>query len=209
MHIVERFQARAVVPPRQHKLAQAQLVKVPPTLKGESPTDQFQAAVLWHLFRHRRQLKLVEVWSFRYAMIDGAIVDASGDAMAVEVKLRMNWTKACQAGWQIDYFFNRKWQWKEGTNWPRPRRWVGGLVICGEFQGSGWDLHPRGLEWCLGWDRWFQEHDRLRDSRPLVLVQYIEDEDKLVGHPRLRLKMAPRARRPMAERAAGQSRRGR
>src|SRR5216683_3404281 len=53
------------------------------------------------LFSNRENLGIREVIKFRNLLVDGQIVLSDGTRLVVEVKMRMNWMKACQSEYQF------------------------------------------------------------------------------------------------------------
>src|SRR5438552_10627191 len=71
--------------------------------KGNAATA-FEIAVFNALLRERSTLGIKQVSRCRNVRIDGLLDLEDGRRLAVEIKYRMNWEKACQACAQIIWF---------------------------------------------------------------------------------------------------------
>jgi hypothetical protein len=133
----------------------------------------YEAEVLNLLFAKRQALGIQEVIRFRSTLIDGGLVLADGRMLAVEIKLRMNWAKACQSGWQIRQFMERAAIQQKA--WPPS----GAVVFFEEFSGD-WarSTISRGVE--RGWEHWYRWHAEI-DKLRVDLVRVCKG--RLDGHP--------------------------
>ncbi len=104
-------------------------------------------------------LGIQTVFKFENLFIDGAILLADGKTrLAVEIKYRMNWTRACQAGWQIKQFLTRT---KEAKTHPVK----GAVVFFDEFQGDGWQRRAKCRHLQDGWNHWYLYHSKIEGLR--------------------------------------------
>lgn len=126
--------------------------------------SEYEAQVFNFLFQNKRTLGIQDILTFKNLVIDGAIVLTTGKRLAVEVKLRMNWEKACQAEWQV-----RNYVLKEPEAKTNPV--CGGIVFFEEFSGDwGRKSTTRQLE--NGWNYWYEGHCTVEGMR-LDLFQFI------------------------------------
>jgi len=133
----------------------------------------YEAEVLNLLLARRQALAIQDVVRFRNVLIDAGLVLADGRVLAVEIKLRMNWAKACQAGWQIRQFMEM------AATQPTTQPLSAAVVFFEEFSGD-WarSTISRGVE--RGWEHWYRGHaeiDKLRVD--LIRVRH----GRLEGHP--------------------------
>jgi hypothetical protein len=87
-------------------------------------------------------------------VVDGAIELVDGTRLAIEVKMRMNWTKACQAEWQFKQFLNQ-------TNEARVHPVSGTIVFFEEFKGDGWERQARRRLLQNGWNHWYTYYSKV------------------------------------------------
>src|SRR5262245_13315783 len=76
--------------------------------KSEKPHDRHEAEVFNFLFAKEEGFGIRSGMRFAALLVDGAVELEDGRRLAVEIKLRMNWVKACQAEWQYRTFLKRK-----------------------------------------------------------------------------------------------------
>ena len=84
----------------------------------------------------------------RNLLVDGEIVLSDGRLFVIEVKLRMNWAKACQSNWQIRQFLQMN---------GKPTSADGAIVFFEEFSGD-WDRSTRSRGVKRGWENWYRGH---------------------------------------------------
>lgn len=118
----------------------------------ESAPAAFERATLNFLAEHREALGIRSVWRYKNARIDALVELTDGRRLAVEVKFRMNWEKACQACAQVGWFRTRG------------NPIDGGIVIFEEFTGDWarekgrWRVEP-------GWSYFYTDHRRVEGVR--------------------------------------------
>jgi len=118
---------------------------------------KFECEVFNYLFENRDALGITTVFKFKNVFVDGAILLADGRRLAVEVKLRMNWTKALQA----ESEFRRYLMTSEANANP-----VSGLVVFFEaFQGDGWHRKAKSRLLENGWNLWYANYSRIDNYR--------------------------------------------
>lgn len=153
---------------------------------------KYECHVLNFLFEHRDDLGILTVFRFQNLLVDGAVLLVDGTRLAVEIKLRMNWTKACQAGWEFQEFLRR-------TGEAKAHPVSGAIVFFEEFQGDGWDRQAKCRVLQNGWNEWYRGHadvegyrldlfrisgDTIEDyasakmGRMFALLNELSDEDK-------------------------------
>lgn len=115
----------------------------------EKAHGQYEAEVFNFLLVNKEPLGIKAVMKFTALLLDGAVELVDGRRLAVEIKFRMNWEKACVAGWQFRTFLHN-------TD-DRPFPVDGGIVIFEEFSGD-WNRQAacRLLE--NGWSHWYRGH---------------------------------------------------
>ena len=80
----------------------------------------------------------------------GELVLVDGTSVPIEIKLRMNWLKACQANWQFARFLGQ-------THKPICNA---GIVFFQEFSGD-WARIAKSRPIQNGWLRWYLEHHEI------------------------------------------------
>src|SRR5579885_2804322 len=68
---------------------------------GAKRFSEYEAEVFNFLLENKKCLGIKAVLTFKNLLVDGAIVLANDKRLAIEIKLRMNWEKACQAEWEF------------------------------------------------------------------------------------------------------------
>ena len=136
----------------------------PPVSGRTAVPDRFEHSVLTFLIEHRQTLGIAQLLRAENLMLDAGLVLDDGRFVAIEIKYRMNWLKACQAGWQFGQFMRIL---PEAGQY-RP---VGGLVFFEEFTGD-WARRLGQIE--RGWANWFADHAALPgdDTFRLNLVRF-------------------------------------
>ncbi len=116
----------------------------------------YEAEVFNFLLANKKCLGINSIFKFKALLVDGALELVDGQRLAVEVKFRMNWMKACQAEWQFRNFLKR--------DAAREVRLSGGLVFFAEFTGD-WNKKA-ALKRCEdGWNRWYSGHHEVNGLR--------------------------------------------
>jgi len=123
------------------------------------PSRKYEFDVFNFLLRNKDTLGIQTVFKFENLFIDGAILlDDGKTRLAVEIKLRMNWTKACQAGWQLKHFITR-------TQEAKANPVSGAIVFFEEFQGDGWHVKADCRLLQNGWNHWYEYHSKVEGRR--------------------------------------------
>jgi hypothetical protein len=140
-------------------------------LERHKPPARFEDAVFNYLHANRGELGIESLLRFKSLVVDGQAVLSDGRRFAIEVKLNMNWLKACQSGWQIRQFVKRV---KDASITPI----IGALVFFEEFSGDWDQLLAGGIK--RGWRNWYTSHFDI-DGVRVHLLQF--REGRLEGYP--------------------------
>jgi hypothetical protein len=123
------------------------------------------------LFENRGALGIENVLVFKNLLLDGAIVLTNGHRLGLEIKLRMNWEKACQAEWEFRNFLKRP----EAKN----NSIAGGIVVFEEFSAD-WQRLFKVRDFRNGWSHWYYGHSQV-EGLQIDLLQF--DGKKFEGFP--------------------------
>jgi hypothetical protein len=118
-----------------------------------TPSRKYQCDVFNFLLSSKDALAIEAVIEFANLRVDGAIVLKDGRRLAIEIKYRMNWKKALEAGYEFRRFLL--------SLEARCNPVQGAIVFFEEFDGSGWDKQPRCRLLENGWNEWYRSHSRL------------------------------------------------
>ena len=148
---------RAITPEakRRHNPATVTL-SAPIEPNTEKLHGQYEADVFNFLLANQELLGLKTVMKFTARLVDGAVELIDGRRLAVEVKFRMNWEKACQAEWQFRTFMKR-------TDL-RPFPVDGGIVVFEEFSAD-WERIAASRLLENGWSHWYRDHAEVDGCR--------------------------------------------
>lgn len=155
-----------------------------PNLADANPATQYAWEVFGFLLASKEALGIQTVLQFENLRVDGGIVLIDGTRMAVEIKFRMNWQKALEAGYEFRRFLL--------SDEAKANPVKGALVFFEEFQGSGWHSKPncRFLE--NGWNEWYRNHCRFENYRlDLLRIRRAELEDFERALAKARISMPP------------------
>src|SRR5439155_11464988 len=114
----------------------------------------YEDEVFNFLVANRKPLGIDSVSRFKSLLLDGQIVLADQRRFAIEIKLRMNWLKACQAEWQFRQFLRRR---KYDGSTPLS----GGIVFFESFTAD-WARPVGGI--IRGWKHWSLYHSEIEDG---------------------------------------------
>ena len=124
---------------------------------GAKLRSKFEWEVFNFLLEKKAVLGIETVFKFKNLFVDGAVLLADGRRLAVEVKLRMNWTKALQAESEFSRFLLTP----EAKANP-----VSGIIVFFEaFQGDGWHRKAKSRLLENGWNHWFANYARIDGYR--------------------------------------------
>src|SRR5262249_37277619 len=116
--------------------------------EGAKPPRKFECEVFNFLLERKDALGIETVFKFTNLCVDGAVLLTDGRRLAVEIKLRMNWTKALQAESELRRFLQ--------TTEAKTHPIAGAIVFFEQFQGAGWERKPRSRLLQNGWNRWYE-----------------------------------------------------
>lgn len=124
----------------------------------------YEVEVFNYLLACKEQLGVRDVWRCRSIRIDGLLDLENGQRVGLEVKYRMNWEKACQAGHQFSWFR------KHPDAAARPID--SGVVVFEQFSGH-WARRKKS--WLLesGWNFWYMDHQDV-DGFRVDLVRLLD-----------------------------------
>lgn len=127
-----------------------------------NPAAAYETSVFNALLRGRSTLGIKTVNQCRNVRVDGLLELDDGRLLALEIKYRMNWPKACQACAQIIWF----------KSYPPTMQYAlaGGVVVFEEFSG---DWARRKPKWVLenGWNYWLTDHQTV-EGLPVRLLKF-------------------------------------
>jgi hypothetical protein len=158
----ERLLSRRIVrePGGRHE-STITVLSVPTKSTSTVPWRVYEDEVFDFLLANGKLLGIAKVLVFKSLLVDGAVEFADGRRLALEIKYRMNWEKACQAEWQFRNFLRRK----EAGEGPV----VGGLVFFEAFSAD-WARKPASRALDNGWNYWYEGHSEV-EGLPLHLVR--------------------------------------
>ena len=133
----------------------------------------YEVEVFNFLLDHKDTLGIQSVIKFTNLLVDGQIVLSDGRRLVIEVKLRMNWLKACQSEWQFRKFV-------KGTKEAKTNRVDGAIVFFEDFLGD-WNKKSKKAKNLWGWEAWYLYHCESVDDRRMDLVKLYNG--KLQGYP--------------------------
>jgi hypothetical protein len=125
----------------------------------------YEDEVFNFLLGNKKALGIESVSKFKNLLLDGQIILADKRRFVIEIKLRMNWLKACQAEWQFRQFLKRR---RHDDSPP-----VSGGIVFFESFTSDWARPVGGV--IRGWKHWSLYHAELDDMR-IHLVQFRDNE---------------------------------
>jgi hypothetical protein len=122
---------------------------------------KYECEVFNFLLENKPTLGIQTVFKFQNLHIDGAIVLADGRRLAVEIKLRMNWTKALQAQMEIRRFLL--------TSEAKSNPVAGAIIFIAKFQGDGWHRKAKCRFLENGWNHWYANYFKIDGYRADLL----------------------------------------
>lgn len=118
---------------------------------------KYECEVFNFLLDNKHSLGIEAVFSFKNLLVDGAIVLIDGRRLVVEIKLRMNWTKALQAESEFRQFLL--------TSEAKARPVHGAIVFFEDFQGDGWHRRAKSRFLKNGWNHWYANYSNIDGYR--------------------------------------------
>lgn len=147
-------------------------VSAPLPTNSDNAAYKYEAEVFNFLRDHKEALGIKTIFKLTAVIVDGAVELLDGKRLTLEIKLRMNWKKACQAEWQFRTFLRRHTTVTGPVN--------GGLVLFEEFLGDGWERQAARRRLEDGWSEWYRNHAEV-DGFRLDLLRI--RKGKLEGFP--------------------------
>jgi hypothetical protein len=167
MESFEQLLARNIVAePRRWNRSTITTLGAPATRPSSDVPRAYEDEVFNFLLGNAEALGIASVLHFKSLLVDGAVEFADGRRLAVEIKYRMNWKKACQAEWQFRNFLKRP----EAAQGPV----VGGVVFFHAFNDD-WVRKPASRTLENGWNYWYEGHCEV-EGLPLHLVRLSDGE---------------------------------
>lgn len=110
----------------------------------------YEDEVFNFLLKKKDALNIQSVLKLENLRVDGEILLSNGQRLAIEIKLRMNWMKACQSEWQFTQFL------KTGEARINP---VNGAIVFFEEFSADW-ARPTGKSRPIerGWNHWYNDY---------------------------------------------------
>jgi hypothetical protein len=118
---------------------------------------RFECGVFNFLLEKKDELGIETVFKFKNLFIDGAVQLVDGRRLAVEVKLRMNWSKALQAELEFRRFLLTSVAEANPVN--------GAIVFFESFKGAGWERKPKSRMLENGWNNWYTNYREIGGYR--------------------------------------------
>jgi len=159
--IAELLSRKISAEEKDHHSPKCLTLSEPLTRGSEKAHGQYETGVFNLLFAKCDTLGIKNVMKFKALLVDGALELVDGRRLAVEIKYRMNWEKACQAEYQFRNFLKRKQRMPFAVN--------GGLVFFNQFSGD-WKKQSHRADFENGWIYWYVNHAEV-DDLPLHLLR--------------------------------------
>lgn len=128
----------------------------------------YEDEVFNFLLKNKKALGIRRIFRFKNLSVDGEIELSDGKILAIEIKLCMNWLKACQSGWQ----FSRFLKYDEARTNP-----VNGAIVFFEKFTADWARKAKSKAIENGWNYWYAGHhkvDRYRIDLVRICKQKLE-----------------------------------
>ncbi len=172
MNTIIELVGRSIEPEvNNHPNAQKEEINSLLPIKNIRADLKYEHQVFNFLYSNRDRLGIQKVFQFNNLLIDGEIKLIDGRLFAIEIKLRMNWLKACQAGWQLSRFLTSD---EALTN-----RIDGGIVFFEDFS-SDWFRKAKKKSFQNGWNHWYTDHSKINEYKiHLLRVK----KNKIEGFP--------------------------
>jgi hypothetical protein len=144
---------------KKRKKAKVSPLSVPLDWPDDSkPPSRYEYHVFKFLLENKDTLGIQTVFKFENLRVDGAILLLDKRRLAIEIKLRMNWMKACQAQYQFGRFLLTD----EAKTHPAVS---GAIVFFEDFEGNGWEKRPKYKVLEDGWNNWYTSHFKVEGHR--------------------------------------------
>jgi hypothetical protein len=135
--------------------AKVEILTAPICPRSSTRPARYEADVFNCLLANKGVLGIETVSKFTNLLLDGQIVLCDGRRVVIEIKLRMNWLKACQSEYQFRQFLKR-------GKLPSRTPVSGGIVFFEDFS-SDWARPVGGI--IRGWKHWYRTHSDVEGLR--------------------------------------------
>lgn len=127
-----------------------------PATGTETAPHAYETSVFNFLLEQKRPLGISAVWRCRNVRVDGLLDLDDGKRIALEIKYRMNWEKACQSCAQFGWYRTHVESKEKALS--------SGLVVFETFTGD-WARRPSN--WLLenGWNYFYTDHRQVEGLR--------------------------------------------
>jgi hypothetical protein len=125
--------------------------------EGAKLPRKFECDVFNFLVEKKEALGIETVFKFKNLSVDGAVQLVDGRRLAVEAKLRMNWTKALQAAAEFRQFLL--------TPVAKANLVSGAIVFFESFKGAGWERKAKSRFLENGWNHWYAYYFNIEGHR--------------------------------------------
>ncbi len=122
-------------------------VKLPYTINGANKAKNYEKEVFNLLLKNKSKLGIKKIIRYENFVIDGVIVLVDDRQVAIEIKFRMNWLKACQTVWQFNTYLREAGEVNEAPV-------SGAIVFFDDFSGD-WARRPQSRTNLNGWNHWY------------------------------------------------------
>jgi hypothetical protein len=131
----------------------------------------YEIEIFNFLLKNKTALGIESVIRFTNFLVDGKVVLTNGKRLAIEIKLRMNWLKACQTEWQLRQYLRR---------FDKSKEVDAAIVFFEEFSGD-WNLKKGKAKNEWGWEAWYLFYKDAIDGKPMDLLML--NNNSLSGYP--------------------------
>jgi hypothetical protein len=128
-----------------------------------APARAYEIAAFNFLLAKQAALGISELWQCRNSGIDGLLDLDDGRRVALEIKYRMNWMKACQACSQVGWY-------RKHVDVNEKEKVSSALVVFEAFSGD-WARRPSTRLLENGWNFWYAGHHEVEGLR-IDLVRF-------------------------------------
>lgn len=115
--------------------------------EGLSAPYAFENRVLSFLWDSRESFQIKDVVRLKNSSVDGKMDLEGNQIIPFEIKLRMNWLKACQSTWQFSQFRDIQ-----------PNAAFDTGIVFFESFSADWARTPKTSQIQNGWKNWYSDH---------------------------------------------------
>ena len=151
-------------PDRKRRKADKEEIVEPITKTRKQISFTYEDSVFNYLFENKQDLGIEQVYRLKNQRMDGELVLTDGSLVVIEIKMCMNWLKACQSGSQLRTYLSARR--KAFPELPDPKA---AIVFFEEFTGD-WNRKMKSHATVLGWIGWYNGHNQI-DGIPFQLVR--------------------------------------